>query len=187
MENKQLAILAISLLVAALVLTSACLIYVANKPVAIQEKLVPVEKEVIVQVESNKTAELYDYFSEDIQDKKDTVVKNNTAKSLSFAEIAKRDFKKDIVKLMNDNAIENMSVEDYEDIEIYYSEITEVDLSGEDAEVLMTIKVKGFNADDQEDDFKARIYVIFEVEGLDMDELDDAEVADYKLKLSKVY
>jgi hypothetical protein len=88
---------------------------------------------------------------------------------------------------MNDNAIENMSVEDYKDIEIYYSEITEVDLSGEDAEVLMTIKVKGYNADDQEDDFKARIYVTFEVEGLDMDELDDAEVADYELELSKVY
>jgi len=184
-NDKAIIVLAI-LLVASLMALTGALVY-ANTHVEVKEvnNTVTVEKTVVV--DSNKTNDLYNYFAEDIQDKKDEVLQNDTAKSLVLAEIAKKDFKKDLVALLNDNSIENQSVEDYKDIEIYYSNIEDSSIDDTDAEVEMLIKVKGFNDGDTEDDFKARLTVTFNVSELVVeDNFEDADV-EYTISLEKVY
>jgi len=113
----------------------------------------------------------------------DEKLQNDTAKDLVLAELAKKAFMKDVAAKLN----ETMSIESYKDLSISYVKIEEVELDGEEAVVVVTIKVVGVEDSDEDLDFKAKLSVEFSVDGLDVDELDEAEIVDSSIELVKVY
>lgn len=123
----------------------------------------------------------------EFEDEADEILQNDTAKALVLSEIQTRDFKKEVKALLNDNPIMNMSVEDYKDLDIYFTKIESVDLGSDPAEVEVTIKVSAFNDGDEDDSEKARVKVVFIVEDLDVDEIEESEVSEYDLSLEKFY
>lgn len=122
-----------------------------------------------------------------LKDKKETTLKNDTAKLLVLEEMKTKDFKKEIMSVLND---EDQNVEDYKDIvEIYSISIEEVELNGEDATITVEFKVKFCNDGDEEDESeKAKFSAVFDVTGLVVDDsFEDSETELDTLELIKVY
>lgn len=183
MSNKLLGITLVVALVSALF--SGFVVF--NQP---ETPVVPSAEEIaakvnvslpVAEVNLSKLDKLYDdYFEAQFDEER----MNITAKDISLAELGKKDFKKDVLSLLNDN---NQSVEDYKDIEVYSSKIVNVELDGDEATVEIEFKVKSFNDGDDEDSFKAKLSGLFEVSNLDKDSEDESEVEDYELSLLKFY
>jgi hypothetical protein len=154
--------------------------FLANKPAEIQvvnqTSVLVVEKEVANNPLVDEMAADY------LENKYDEQLQNDTAKALVLAEIAKRDFKKDVFSILE----ANKSVEDYKDLTIYSVKVEDIELNDESATVTVVFKVSGFEDDDEESDFKARFRAVFEVEGLDVEDLDE-EIADTEITLEKFY
>lgn len=154
-------------------------------PAAVAPTAAPVDSNLSAKVDAiDAKISSLDEFEEEADEK----LQNDTAKSLVLAEMAKRDFKKEVLAVLESNTIDNKSVEDYKDLTIYSVKIDEVELNDDEtAEVIVTFKVSGFEDADEESDFKARLTATFVVEGLDVDELDEAEIADTVIALEKFY
>jgi len=121
----------------------------------------------------------------EFEDEADEKLQNDTAKALVLKELSTRDFKEKVVEVLND---EGYSIEDYKNVSVYYSKINDVDLGDETAEVKVTIKVASFNDGDEEDSFKVKLTALFNVEGLDVDDIEDAELDDdYELVFVSEY
>jgi len=101
------------------------------------------------------------------------------AEELALAEIETRNFKRALQNHLNDNG---SSIDSYKDIEVILVKDIEIDISGDDAEVELELKVSYFeDGDDDADDIvKAKTKVILEIKDLDEDEdFEDAEIVDY--------
>lgn len=155
--------------------------FLANKPAEIKEVPTPFVVETIVEQNDSLVDEMAaDY----LESKYDEELQNDTAKQLVIDEIAGRDFKKAVFEILS----ENKSIEDYKDLTIYSVKIEDIELSDDETAIVsVVIKVEGFESDDEEDDFRARLNVEFLVEDLDCDEIDEAETAEYEITLDKFY
>ena len=162
--------------------------YLSNKPVE-ATPIVVLNQTVDTSAIDAKISELDAKISslEEFEVEADEKLQNDTAKNLVSDEMSEKSFKKAIMALLNNNSIQNMTVKEYKDLTIVSSVIEDVELNGNNAEVETTIKVTGFNDGDDEDDFKVRLVVVFNIEGLDVDEIDEASVEDYSLVLEKVF
>lgn len=101
------------------------------------------------------------------------------AEELALDELDSRDFKKELRSLLND---EGSNIESYKDITSFSVKDTDVDVHGDEAEVEFELRVYFFeDGDDDEDAIQsARVRVTLMIE--DVDESEDAEVADYDWK-----
>lgn len=159
----------------------------ADKP-AVNNTII--QKELVI---DNATAAKVDALAlqiaslDEFEAEADEDLQNETAKTLVADEIAKKSFKKALVAKLNDNALENQSVEEYKDLTCIEFEIKEVELDDEDATVTVTLWVNGYNDDDEKDDFESRIKATFNVVDLDVDEIDDAEVENFELIVDHFY
>lgn len=111
---------------------------------------------------------------------------------LATAYLEDRDFKKALVEYLNDNELENQSIESYKDIEVII--VKDSDLSYHDrdnsAQVDYSLKVTYFNDGDNdlEDAVKAKVDVTLNLENLDEDEnFSDIEFSESDFALVKVY
>lgn len=182
MEKILLSVLAILCLALAVVSGFAL-----TRPaeVIIEKELIPADNsEIIASIEELKAkiSSLEEFTSAE-----DEELQNETAKALVSEEIVKKAFLKDVKALLEDNDLENKTIESYKDLEVYSAKIKSSRVVGEDATVIVEIKVKGFEEDDEELDFKAKIIATFEVSDLVVeDEFEDADL-DYELDLSRFY
>jgi hypothetical protein len=136
---------------------------------------------IVQEVNNSKLDELYeDYFSA----RDDETKQNDTAKAHVSEEIAKKSFRTAVMDLLND---EGQSVEKYTHLTITESKITKVTLNDDEATVKVTLYVDFYNDGDAKDDEEARVYAVFNVTDLVVD--DDFEDVDseYSLVLSKIY
>jgi hypothetical protein len=132
-------------------------------------------------VDNSKIDEIYAEMFKD--DAKEVIAEN-----LVLDEIDSKDFLKAILGVLNDEDYENGSIEDYKDIEVYYSDVEKTNVTKDSATVEVTVKVRYFNDGDDEDDEKAKLTAIFEVEDLDEDEdYEDAEAFLEDLSIVKIY
>lgn len=111
---------------------------------------------------------------------------------IANAYLEDRDFKKALVEYLNDNELENQSIESYKDIEVII--VKDSDLSYHDrdnsAQVDYSLKVTYFNDEDNdlEDAVKAKVDVTLNLENLDEDEnFSDVEFSETDFALVKVY
>lgn len=182
MEKILLSVLAILCLTLAVVSGFAL-----TKPaeVIIEKEYVPADNsEIIASIEELRTkiSSLEEFTSAE-----DEELQNETAKALVSEEIVKKAFLKDVKELLEDNRLENKTIESYKDLEVYSVKIKSSKVKGENATVIVEIKVKGFEEDDEELDFKAKIIATFEVIDLVVeDKFEDADL-DYELGLSRFY
>jgi len=111
------------------------------------------------------------------------------AEKLALEELESKDFKKDLVKYLADGDVEGLYSFDYKDITKIKVTETNVDVSGEDAEVDFEFKIYVNNYGDSEEVVKALLSVTFLIEDLDEDEdFEDAEFYDFEdLQLIKIF
>jgi hypothetical protein len=81
---------------------------------------------------------------------------------------------------------ENRSVESYKDVVITSVKVKESEVSGEDAVVELEVRLSFIEFGDEEESFKAVVKAVFEVEGLDVESLEDAEASLDVLELLRV-
>jgi hypothetical protein len=126
---------------------------------------------------------------DELTNKVEDKAKNDTAKQLVLEELSTKDNKISIMNLLNENDLENQSVENYKDIkEIYMTEIKSVILAEDSAEVVIEFRVKFLNDGDEDDEGKAKISITCVVEDLVYgDKFEDASVEDCELTLIKFY
>jgi hypothetical protein len=119
----------------------------------------------------------------------DLILQNDTAKTLVLAEINKRAFLKEIVEVLNDNSIENQSVEDYKSITSLYSIVVkDVEIDDDDnAVVTVEVKVKFINDEDEELAYRAKFTAVYDVTDLDVDDFSDAEAVLDTLDVTRIY
>jgi len=131
-------------------------------------------------VDNSRLDELYeDYFKA----RNEAELQNNTAKDLVMEEIAKKAFKLAILDALE---AEGKDVDSYKDITITSASIKESVLSGESAVVTVTLRVSFIEFGDELESFRAVIEAVFEVEGLDVEDFEDAEVVDYDLEVLRI-
>jgi hypothetical protein len=180
--EKTLSILAILLAIVALGL-------IGFNALNSEEVVIPTADEIaskvnvsIVQevVDNSKLDELYeDYF----KDKQDKELQNETAKALVLDEINTKAFRIAIFDLLVE---EGRDIDSYKDVTITSVVIKDAEVDGEDAVVTVEIKVNFIEFGDEDESFKAVIKAVFEVESLDLEELDDATLGDFELELLRV-
>jgi hypothetical protein len=173
MENVLLTVLVIALV--ALGIFGG---YAYNKPAEIQ--FVDVNNTVIIE-KSNDTL-VNEMASDYLQSKYDEKLQNDTAKALVLEEYARKSFKVALFDLLADE----FDIESYKDIEFSSLEIKEVELDGDDAVVTATFKVDFDEFDDSDFTKRATIEVVFEVSGLDVEDLEDSDVEEFNLEVLRV-
>jgi len=194
MENKLIVGLLIVLCAAFIVLSSIIIVDINKENVKIviptadeiASKIVIPEQPVQPNVDATKIDEIYDKtFKEDNELK----LQNDTAKKLVLDEIALKAFKKELVEVLNDNSVENQSIEDYKSIESIYSiVIKDVEIDDDDnAVVTVEVKVKFINDEDEELEYRAKLIATFDVTDLDVEDITDAEAELDTLEVSRIY
>lgn len=144
-----------------------------------------VDSEVPVETPSDRLTDAVDKILS--RDDEEVIVEN-----LSTEYLSEKDFKKDLMEYLNDNSVENQSIENYRDITSIVVKDVEVDYNDryDNATVIFEVKVTYFNdGDDEEEDAeKARLEVVLNLEGLDEDDnFEDAETEVGSFDLIKVY
>jgi hypothetical protein len=194
MENKLIVGLLIVLCAAFIVLSSIIIVDINKENVKIviptadeiASKIVIPAQPVQPNVDATKIDEIYDKtFKEDNELK----LQNDTAKKLVLDEIALKAFKKELVEVLNDNSVENQSIEDYKSIESIYSiVIKDVEIDDDDnAVVTVEVKVKFINDEDEELEYRAKLIATFDVTDLDVEDITDAEAELDTLEVSRIY
>jgi hypothetical protein len=194
MENKLIVGLLIVLCAAFIVLSSIIIVDINKENVKIviptadeiASKIVIPEQPVQPNVDATKIDEIYDKtFKEDNELK----LQNDTTKKLVLDEIALKAFKKELVEVLNDNSVENQSIEDYKSIESIYSiVIKDVEIDDDDnAVVTVEVKVKFINDEDEELEYRAKLIATFDVTDLDVEDITDAEAELDTLEVSRIY
>lgn len=169
----------IALLVVVSLLLAGLSGFLANKPAEVVEVPVPFIVEKLV--EKNDTL-VNEMASDYLESKYDEKLQNDTAKALVLEEYAKKSFKVSLFELLE----ENFTIDSYKDLQFSELDIEEVELNGEDAVVTGTFKVVFDEFDDEDFTKRLTIEVVFEVEELDVEELEDASVEDYEFKILRV-
>lgn len=176
-------------------LTVACVSLALLSGFIISQPAEIVTKEVVVKelVYDNTTSVLLEELKtkidslEEFTNKNDEELQNETAKALVSTEMDRSSFLKDVKTLLEDNDIENKTIESYKDLEIYSIKVKSSEVEDEEAEVVVEFKVVGFEEDDDELEFKAKIIATFTVSELVIeDNFEDADI-EYELELSRFY
>ena len=182
MEGKEIA-LTFGLAVL-MCLSVAALFMINDKDVPSAEEiasLVEVPAVVIPELNESKLDEVHEeLFKEDRIEE--------VALELALDELKDRDFEEGLAELLEDEISEVEDI-DYKDIGRISVRDSDVDVDGEDAEVFVEFKVYFSNYGDEDEEERARVSVVFDVEDLDEDEdFEDASVEDFgDLELIRFY
>jgi hypothetical protein len=181
--EKLISVLAV--IVAAVAVIVASMAYMAPAPEA---PVVPTAEEiasliVIPVPEVVENSDLNEFLEDALKDKREAELKNDTAKELVLSEIDLKSFRVALMDLLND---EGRDVDSYRDISVTSVVVKESSVAGDSAVVVVELRVSFIEFGDSEESFRAVIEAVFEVEGLDVEELEDAEVVDYDLELLRV-
>ena len=132
-------------------------------------------------LDNEKLAAVYDEIFKEDESKE-------IAENLALEELKTRNFKKDLINFIDDE-ISKIKDVDYRDIAEINVRDVDVDLDGNNAEVLVEFKVYVNNYGDEDEQEKVRLSVLFFIEDLDEDDdYEDAEVDGYDdLELIRFY
>jgi hypothetical protein len=136
---------------------------------------------IIPEVEEN--SDLEEFLADSLKDKREGELKNDTAKELVLTEASKKAFRVALFDLL---VSENRSIDSYKDVVITSVKVKESVVSGEDAVVELEVRVSFIEFGDSEESFRAVIKAVFEVEGLDVENLEDADASLDVLELLRV-
>jgi hypothetical protein len=181
MKGLQIGVLVA--LVALLVFTTTVLVM----PAKVETKYLVNETVKIVNVPIVDTTNLTEMANKYLEADYEETLLNDTAKLVVDSEMKTKDFKKQLLVALNNNTEESQSVEDYKDITVSSSKVEEVEVDGTEGVVKVTLKVTFFNDGDEEDNGKARLTVVFDVTGLSVDELEDAEASVNEMTVTRIY
>jgi len=162
--------------------------YAANNK-EIVEKEVVVTQTIVDNSTLDKLADLEAKLDslDEFEVEADEKLQNDTAKDLVLAELDKKSFMKAILAVLEDNSIENKSIESYKDLSIYSVKIKSSELDGDEAVVTVEVKYNFNEYNDSNYPVLATLSVEFLVSNLDIDDnFEDAEVKLESLKLLRV-
>jgi len=181
--EKILSILAVLVAILAVGLAAFAVNSVSQVSVPSADEIASKVNVTVIIPEVEENSDLNEFLEDALEDKKDGELKNETAKNLTLDEAAKKAFRVAIFDLL---VAENRSVDSYKDVVITSVKVKESVVSGEDAVVELEVRVEFIEFGDEEEAFKAVVKAVFEVEGLDVEELEDAESSLDVLELLRV-
>jgi hypothetical protein len=158
--------------------------FMINQPAEIKE--VPVVNTVIVI--DNETSAKVDALADKVNSlnqfkvEADELLQNDTAKALVLEEFVKKSFKVALFDLLS----EDFEIDSYKDLKFSALSIKEVELDGEEAVVTATFKVEFDNYNDEDFSKRLTIEVVSLVSGLDVEDMEDAEVESYEFEVLRV-
>lgn len=176
-------------------LTVVCVALALLSLFAISRPVEVIEKEVIVKelVVDNSTLAAIEELKAKVEslseftEKEDEELQNETAKTLVHDEMMGKSFLKDVKALLENNDEENKTIESYKDLEIYSIKVKSSEVEDEEAEVIVEFKVVGFEEDDEELEFKAKIIATFTVSELVVEDAFEEADVEYELEISRFY